>query len=336
MKTKTGGNRWGSLIVLVMSLVLPGTGPLLAQESVQIVLRSDFSPRGNVALISEVADISGGSPSMRKAIGDLDLSVDRANYSGFSKNEIELRLQLAGFLSSQFKVSGANVGYASRSENIVDATAVQHAIAKHVADALGVEQDDVLVEIKKLPDLAFDPAAGQISLQPLDHADQMIGNRSITLGVFQNGQLLERVQVGANTYYLRDVLVARVPIEKGEQLSPSNSFMKKAKFDRVATTRLIDQTAFGQTTSRRIRGQQMIRSADLQKRRTQYGDAEIVIRSRSLVTAVAVKGSLRVTMSGLEAMRSGKQGDTIPLKNLSTKKVIYGRIIGPNQVEVLF
>ena len=55
------------------------------------------------------------------------------------------------------------------------------------------------------------------------------------------------------------------------------------------------------------------------------------IKKGQKVSIIARSGSLQVSMPG-KALDSGHTGDHIRIRNLSSKRVIEGRIIGPDQI----
>jgi flagella basal body P-ring formation protein FlgA len=60
-----------------------------------------------------------------------------------------------------------------------------------------------------------------------------------------------------------------------------------------------------------------------------------LVRNGDIVVLVARQGYINASTTG-EARGDGALGDTITVMNLSSKKNVRGRIIGPGQVEVIF
>jgi flagella basal body P-ring formation protein FlgA len=60
-----------------------------------------------------------------------------------------------------------------------------------------------------------------------------------------------------------------------------------------------------------------------------------LVRNGDIVLLIARQGNLNASTTG-EAKGDGALGDTITVINLSSKKSVRGRIVGPGQVEVLF
>lgn len=63
---------------------------------------------------------------------------------------------------------------------------------------------------------------------------------------------------------------------------------------------------------------------------------EFIVQSRDVVRVVARKGKLRVTASQAEALQRGRLGDTIRIRNLITQRIIVGKVISADEVQVSF
>jgi hypothetical protein len=60
---------------------------------------------------------------------------------------------------------------------------------------------------------------------------------------------------------------------------------------------------------------------------------EILVQPRQRVEMQVHSGGLKVTAIG-EAQQAGKLGQTIPVQNVDSKKVLSGRVTGPGTVEI--
>jgi flagella basal body P-ring formation protein FlgA len=61
----------------------------------------------------------------------------------------------------------------------------------------------------------------------------------------------------------------------------------------------------------------------------------LLVKNGDIVILIAQQGNLNASTTG-EAKADGGLGDTITVTNLSSKKNVRGRIVGPGRVEVIF
>ena len=317
--------------ILVFGLVVlawPYTAAT-AQEPVRIALRPTIHTDAEVLSLGDLAQIEGGHSATRKAMSELDIAVGNDGQSvAISRDEALARLLIAGFSPGSREVR-VQPGQLSLNDDML----VQ-AVSRHVSQGLNVSEADVVVELMAAPQIPADlPPVdlNRLKLEPLDHADALIGRKTIMLGIFDGSQLISRLRVATRTSVFQEVLVTSRPIDKGELLNEENTYVDRKLFDRPDFSQWSSTEVRGSVASRRMRAQQTIRSGDVASARTAD---PILVRPRDLVTVVAVRGSLRVTMSGMEVMRAGKAGDVIPLRNPRSKKVVFGRVIDSARIEL--
>jgi flagella basal body P-ring formation protein FlgA len=60
----------------------------------------------------------------------------------------------------------------------------------------------------------------------------------------------------------------------------------------------------------------------------------VLIKRGSMVILIALVGSMEVTASG-QAMQDGYEGQLIRVKNVNSNKIVLGKVIEENKVQVL-
>ncbi len=319
---------WSVLVILPLTAV---TG----QDPVRIALRPTINTDAEVVSLGDLAQLDGGQPARRNAMSRLDIAVGDAGVStAISRDEALARLLIAGFKPREFQLTGSHEVRVQPGKLAFDNESIVQAISRHVSQGLNFGESDVLVELISRPQVPadlpdIDPA--RLTLEPLDHADSLIGRKSVTLGVFDGSQLVSRLRVATRTSVFREVLVTSRPIEKNEVLNDENTHVERRLFDRPDHGQWSSTAVRGGVATRRLQAQQTIRAVDI----AAAGSADpVLVRPRDLVTVVAVQGSLRITMSGMEVLRSGKAGDVIPLRNPRSKKIVFGRVIDSARIEL--
>jgi len=318
-----------------LAFLILSTRFAMAQEKVRIAMRSDATVSSSAVTLGDLAIVEGGSSVKRKAISQLHLPIDKVGGgSTISRGEMTTRLLMAGFDPNEFQLYGTRTRVIREEVGLNIQAVLESAIASHVSGSLNMDLRDVQVDLLSFPDVLSRYAAEGYQFSALDHADRIIGRRNVLVGVFRQGRMESQVQVLAQTSVTKQVLVASRPIERGEVLDRDNAFIERRQFSNFSD-KWIAEDGFGKTVSRRIRAQEALRSVDLTRHSTTHRK-EVLVRARDIVTVVANKGGLKITMSGMEAMKSGGAGDVISLRNPDSKKVVYGKIINSSLVELKF
>lgn len=121
------------------------------------------------------------------------------------------------------------------------------------------------------------------------------------------------------------VIYSREPIARGDRIDPS----KLAS--RIETVVLNEnniqdlEDLRGASPRRAIAAMRAICDADLEHVN--------VVRSGASVKLVSTVNGLGVEVAGV-AMQRGAIGDVIKVRNLSSKKILYGRVVAPDRVEI--
>jgi len=155
-----------------------------------------------------------------------------------------------------------------------------------------------------------------------------IGNFSVPIIFFVNGKIADRTWVMAKTRLFIPVVVARLPIRRGEIITE----------DKLRLMRKYIRNSFNDffTRKRDILGK---------RAKTNIGVGEIiyrdmvevppVIRRGERITIVAESDTLKITAPGI-AKQDGRIGEIIRVQNLLSKKIITGSVLNDHTVKVNF
>jgi len=322
--------------------------PIAAQQAgsdspVRVALRDSATRLDGPVTIGDLADLQGGSASLRRRIAQLDLatSVDgRTEQEVVSRQDVQVRILMGGIRSSEFQLTGADVVTLQSPQFESVQRHLQTVVQDHLARGMQVSPDAVRVQFRpRTQDLLrlHEAFLQGRSFQPLDHADRLLGNRQIRMGILNQQSLEATVLIPASCEVEVPVLVTRRPVEIGETLDKSNTLVD-VEFVRHLTSHSSDPAdLLGRAVRRRLQARQTVRATDVQpKSSSQQNDKETVIRNRDLVTVVAQRAGLRIKMVGVEAQRAGKVGDVIPLQNPLSRERFLGRVRSAKIVELVY
>jgi len=330
-------------LTATMFAIVGATANARAQfdEPVRIALRDNVVSNRTVVSIGELVETSGGNSSHRAKIAKLKLEIDREGNSTptVSRSEILARILLAGFATDEFELTGPDEIQLRSANPIAVDLEISKAIQRHLSKSFNIDEQsiDVSLQLDQEQIDAFSRLTSeQHIIRPLENANQMIGRRMIELGVFSGNQLISSVRILATTSIRKQILVTSRPIRAGEKLDQSNSYVEEREIYRTNQTTTLPAEVLGQFAKRNLRAQQPVNLADVRRESEVLQVNETVIKSRDIVNVVASKNGLKITLAGAEALRGGRVGDVIPLRNPNSKEKIFGRIKSKDLVELIY
>ncbi len=308
------------------------------QLPVRIALLPKIETNNDVVQLKDIAQLSGGPYANRKRMSELDLSIepDQPNRA-ITKNETVARLLLAGFQRSQFQI----VGYESTLRAVLSTPPLKNmilaSVAQHVSKSLKIDDSDVFVTVEQnqIDKIELSLVGAKTpNIVVLNHGDEIIGKKQVEFGAFVDDKLTQQFRLTVSTTVRIPIAITNRPIERGEILSEENIYVDKQNFTNWHSAKnLVNPDQWlGKVARRRLRSQERLRFTDISN--PTPTKADMVVRARDRVTVVFNKGSLKITMSGATALKAGRIGDVIPVKNEKSKKTIYGRVTGRGQVEI--
>lgn len=159
--------------------------------------------------------------------------------------------------------------------------------------------------------------------------EDFIGYSNFTIRFYNEGVFLKEKTVRVRLEVLRDMVVSTGYLARGTNISKDDVKLVKKWFDRISPRVVTD---INDVLGKRLRTS--IKQPDTIITRNMLMEPVVVKRGK-LVRIVLEKGPLRITTMGL-SKQNGACGDIIKVKNISSKNVIYARVMGDSLVQVEF
>jgi flagella basal body P-ring formation protein FlgA len=151
---------------------------------------------------------------------------------------------------------------------------------------------------------------------------------SLTVGVRCKGSSPWKIYVSARVKVFRPVVIANRPLPKGSPINLADVELQERDVTRLTDGFFTDPHALaGMLAKRPLSSGEILTPSNLQ--------APTLVNKGDKVRIVARPGAFEVIMMG-EAMRDGGRGDRIPVRNLSSGRVIEAIISGAGEVEIVF
>ena len=309
-----------------------------AAEPVTITLRASAEVAESIVEIGHVADLSGGTASLRNEIARLDLTdINVGGEESIKRRHVEVRLLLSDVERAQYRVVGTNTVRVRHEEAAVDlagdasiTTPIQLAYAARAQ--MPVEQFIVRLT-QPVRDLGEN--SSQFTVRPFMPTVPRLGDVRLRVGLYLNNRLVKTIPVSANIQQLRPVVTAAAEIKPGEIILASHIQVTHQP-QSSATSVVSAEQLIGRTARRRLEQGQRVDVRDVSST-TQAKPDPYLIKTRAVIRIVARKGTLTISAdAGGVALRNGRLGDFIPVRNLRSGREITGEVISSTEVQVSF
>jgi flagella basal body P-ring formation protein FlgA len=207
-------------------------------------------------------------------------------------------------------------------------TAVKEAVKKHIEDNATWPKDRIRVEfLGSMP--RVDIPAGDANLQVRSRAgEHYIGRTSFAVRFCKGDTFLREETIRVRIEVLTDVVASTHGIPRDHIIGPGDVTVTSKWMDTATTGVLTDAgEAVGKKAAVRLNAgteitRQMLRSVP-------------VVKKGEVVRIVLESGPMMISTVGL-CQEDGGRGDLVRVQNLSSKKIIFARVMAQSLVKVEF
>ena len=219
------------------------------------------------------------------------------------------------------------IANAAQQPTYMNQSTIKDAVNRYLKARLQIQPSETLnIRVSQLDSrlkLAKCPAGALEVFSPI----QDLYKKALTLGVrCQTEQAYWNIYVPVTVSIMVDAVVARSNIGKGTRLNSGNVMITKIN---KLTQRYAHFTGLknvkGLVLNKNLRAGQVINSKSV--------SLPIIVRKGQKVSIAARSGNIQVTMKGI-AKQSGRLNDYIQVMNLSSKKIVQGKILKPGEIGV--
>jgi len=309
-----------ALSVAVVCMFIPAAiGDLVRPDAVEIRLRQRVRFDGGVVRVVDIADVQGGSVTIRQRIKQLDVAelLRDIPFAIVRPRQVRMRCLVAGLRDRQFVITGAtsslvDMGSATTERPITPAvTDSQSLLERLTLDAIRTE----LAAYWQIPgDELF------IRLQRPLQSRPVISESDTGLSV--------KAYLPANATPGSISLMTEVnsPGSKRVQSTVSVNALHRPHGDTSGQVKLLGhRTDSANSTPDRL---------GILSPRQKPGP--IVVRSRDRLKLTAKRGGLRVTVADAEALENGRVGDSLRIRNPRSRKIVVARLVSPTEAVIEF
>lgn len=209
-----------------------------------------------------------------------------------------------------------------------DGDQLAQSIRQHVENNMSWPVEDMRMEfLSKLPSLDHLTGKMVFRITPKP-GDAYIGDTSFSVRILNGGTLVREETVRVRIEVMKDFVVSAKSLAKGSVLTADDVTIQRQWVRRLPANTLssIDEAL----------GRVMMHSVRPNIQMTYRMIAEVMpVKKGKMVSVILDNGLMQMVMKGI-AEEDGAEDALIRVRNVSSNKVIYARVIGPASVRVDF
>jgi flagella basal body P-ring formation protein FlgA len=266
-------------------------------------------------------------------LGHLDLA-DLAKVGqeiSVSREQVSLRMQIAGIEPGRFHLTGALRSRVVLDRQEVTSQSILAAAERTIRQRLPGDAEDVSIRLAQplsIPKLDIEPTEA-VRLTADLRTPLPVGRVKAEVSIYVNGQRRTFVPLFLDVTYAHQAAVVRRRVQAGEVLREADLAEERSLVDGGDVSLTVAECV-GKRSKGALAVGQRISEGDLDMAPV---EEPVLVKSREMVRMVAQVGSLRLTTVG-EALQDGRAGETIRVRNVDSNKTVNGRVLDRGVVEV--
>lgn len=288
---------------------------------------------GSTVTLGDIATVQCDAPSIAANLRKIDIE-DFSNGEKailISRNQVLIRLQLAGYKVKATDVMGADSVVVRRSVARGLQSSIQSAIQQQIVSQFGIAEQDLQVTVDpKFRSPATLGSYSSISVSPWLRPDLPLGRQSVSISATVANQI-KNFNVPITVAVMRELAVANREISVGTKLTPEDIRSVRRPISSKASRYLTVQQAMGQVTKNNIEKYGLVTPNLV--RMTNASD-DVIIRRNSMINVVVERNGLSVTLRDAKAMSDGKRGGRIQVQNPNTGERMTALVVNSSTAKI--
>jgi flagella basal body P-ring formation protein FlgA len=285
---------------------------------------------GDEVLLGQIAVIEGSEDQQVQQLKKI--VIGRAPLPGqtrqYDRRYLEMRLKQHDFdLSAVVLAVPQNVEVA-RSAIIIEEQELKQMVTNFILQNISQDKNNFRIKEIRVPQRVILPK-GRVAYQVLaPRSGELMGKCSIAVDLSVDGQPQKKVWTTATIEIRGPAVMTCKPLGRHQPITEDDIELQTMDLSDLPHDVIADPAAvLGKRTRRAIGAQTPLR-ADLV-------ELPPLVKRGDLVTIIAESNGLKITTLG-QVKKKGRLGERIPVVNMDSKKILYGRVVDANTIKVDF
>ena len=318
------------IIILLLVFIAETTWEADAADLIRIKILPKVQIDEENILLGRIAHIDGDDPLMVQKLSSI--VVARAPLPGKSRvlgqQAIKFRLKQNRFNLSQLVLDIPAEVIVSRNYIEVNREKIKMLVSDYIQkNILKNHSDGRIKEIQVANTLQL--PNGRITFKVVPPGNrELLGQIPFSVHFDVNGKFYKRVWATAIVEVLAEVVVTRKPLGRHKPITEDDIELIKMDLAKLPSGVVKDPEAVLGKRTRRAIGAKTVLRADLV-------EFPPLVKRGDVVVIIAESGGLKITALG-QVKKKGRLGESIPVINFDSKKILYARVLDSSTVKVEF
>ncbi len=281
-------------------------------------------------LLGKIAGIEGHDPLLVQKLSSI--VVARAPLPGNSrtlgKQTFQFRLKQNGIDLSQIVLHIPSEVVFTRNFIEVSREKIKMLVSDYIQKNILKDHSDGSIKKIQVADNLQLPN-GRITFKVMPPRNrELLGQIPFSVHFDVNGKFYKRVWATATVEVLADVVVTKKPLGRHKPINEDDIELLKMDLAKLPTGVVTDPEAVLGKRTRRAIGAKTVLRADLV-------EFPPLVKRGDVVIIIAESEGLKITALG-QVKKKGRLGESIPVINFDSKKILYARVLDSSTVKVEF
>ncbi len=301
-------------------------------NQVEINIKDEVILKEKIVTISDVSAVTGENVELVKKISDI--KVGRTpwpnKFRKISMDLLKMRLKNSNINLSGIVFNGARAVTISVESTKITGPEIAQKAREYLLSVLQVMDRETTIELRRMPADQWVPRRrDEIILDvSLVDSNKDRGNIELIVSARSNITPLFKVSVIFKVRVFENVVIAKGKIGRHQRLTRDDIFLGKREITEIHNLSFssVDDLT-GKVAVRTILPNAIITENIVETPPT--------VQKGSVVKLYIEANNFSIVTKGL-AQEAGRTGEVIKVKNLDSKKVLYGKVVDPERVQIIF
>jgi flagella basal body P-ring formation protein FlgA len=313
------------LAVLVAQEAESGSGPNLTVQ-----FKSRATVQKEIIFLSDITTVRGAPRSIVDKIGRLRIgeSPEVGEVRILSREEIVSQVQkanLSSYISSKSIPEEIEV---TREGRLVEKEEIVQVLEENLRNLLPDPRKTLAIQEVQGFETFILPPGPYTSEVILPESAHRGGPMTVTLSLFQEGRLVQKLRVRVRVEIQGFVVAARTGLRRHQEIGENDVDLIKKNLSLLPPDVVTDlKNALGKRLTLSVNSQEVLRSSMV--------EIPPLVKKGDRVILVIDHSYFKITTFG-EVKEDGRRGEWIKLVNISSKKEVHGRVVDAHTVQVEF
>ena len=316
--------------VLIFLGVTERLREIYAAELTRITILPEVQTNDEDILLGRIAGIEGHDPLLIQKLSDIEVA--RAPLPGktrtLEKQVFILRLKQHGIDLSQLALHIPTKVVITRNYIEISREKIKLLVSDYIQKNVFKDQVDGSIKDIQIADSLKLPN-GRITFKVTAPRNRhFLGKIPFSVHFNVNGKFYKRVWTAAIIEVLADVVTTNKPLGRHKPITEDDIALVKMDLAKLPSGVITDpETVLGKRTKRAIGAKKVLR--------TDLVEFPPLVKRGDVVVIIAESNGLKITALG-QVKKKGRFGESIPVMNYDSKKILYARVLDSSTVKVDF